>query len=544
MQVATDDARWQALVDDLRKERDGYKKAYEIALLELERLRRNLFGRKAERVDPAQVALVFEPFRKFFEPANDSSANATSETESDEDGRKKRRRKHTSHGRRRLADEDLPEETIELRPPAELALGAVQIGQDISYRAEYKRGGWVRLKLVRPRLVMPSDKQTFERTGSPTTVIIAPMPDEMIPGGIAGPGFLAHVMVGKFADHIPFHRQEKILEREGIHVDRGTMCRWAQKCHETASLVVDAMVKDAIATAAVIGTDATGTLVQSPEQCRRGHFWVCIADRAHIFFRYTPRHTHETPLQLFAGFQGYLQADASSVYDALFKKDDGPTEVGCLAHARRKFFEAIRSDKRRALIGVGFINELYDIERPLKDLPPSRRLEVRRARAGPVAVELDKWKNGLLADRDLLPRSPLARALRYLDRHWDALTRFLHDGRVRLDNNPSELELRRLVVGRKNWLFVGSDESAPATATFVSLIASCALHGLDPETYLRDLFRVLPNWPRPRVLELSPKYWIRTRALLDPKQLDMSLGPLTIPPPLRAENRSKEIDAP
>jgi hypothetical protein len=227
-----------------------------------------------------------------------------------------------------------------------------------------------------------------------------------------------------------------------------------------------------------------------------------------------------------------VQADAAGVYDAMFRQDDGPTEVGCWAHARRKFFEAIRSHREPALIGVGFIGKLFDIDRDLKELPVGRRTELRRDRAGPVLDLFAQWKDKLLASRELEPRSPLARALGYVDRHWVPLTRFLDDARLRLDNNPSELELRRLVIGRKNWLFVGSDDTAPVTCTFVSLIASCKLHGLDPETYLRDLFRILPSWPRPRVLELAPKYWTATRARLDLVQLDMILGPVTVPPPL------------
>lgn len=373
---------------------------------------------------------------------------------------------------------------------------------------------------------MPTDEETKARTGSETTVVTVPPPDEMIPGGIAGPGALAHVLAKKFADKLPFNRQEQIFAREGtIEIDRGTMCRWSQRCHELANLVVDAMIEDARENAAVMATDATGVLVQAPEQCKRGHFWVTIADRDHVFFRYSARHTKEEPKAFFKGFKGYLHADASSVYDALFRQDDGPTEVACWSHARRGYFWSIRSAREPALIGIGFINKLFEIDRGLKDLPPGRRAELRRARCAPVLAAFRDWRDKLLADTNLEPRSPIARALRYTRNHWDALTRFLEDGRLRLDNNLSELELRRLVVGRRNWLFVGSDEHAPATCTFVSLIASCSLHRLDPEGYLRDLFRVLPSWPRNRVLELAPKNWARTRARLDPYELETILGP-------------------
>lgn len=518
------------------RERDEYRKAYELAQLELERLRRGLFGRKSERVDAAQVALAFAEFEKQLaalvpvstatpEPAADAVAADLQQPESPPP------RARSSHGRRKLAEEDLPEEVVRVGPPASLVDSATTLGVDVSFRVEYRTGHFVRVRYERARCVVPTDPQTAAQTGSDTTIVVADMPDEMIPGCIAAPGALAYVINAKFADHLPFHRLEKMMERDGFRVSRGTMCGWAAGCHQLSRLVVDAMMKDAIEHAHVIGTDATGVLVQAPEQCKRGHFWVCIADRDHVFFRYTPRHTREEPKALFAGFKGYLQADAAGVYDAMFRQDDGPTEVGCLSHARRKYFESVRSDRERALIGIGFLGKLFEIERALKHLPPTKKLELRRARAGPVLDLFRQWKDKLLASGDLEPRSPIARALRYTDRHWTALTRFVDDGRLRLDNNPSELELRRLVIGRKNWLFVGSDETAPVTCTFVSLIASCALHGLNSERYLRDLFRVLPSWPRSRVLELAPKYWKRTRDRLDPAELAMVLGPLTIPPP-------------
>ena len=517
--------------DRARQERDEYRKAYELAQMELERLRRGLFGHKAERVDPAQVALAFQPFQAQLAAVTAALASLPQDAELAPTPPPRRRK---GHGRRRLADQDLPEVVVRVDPPPGLADGATALAVDVTFRVEYKRGHWARVRIERARYVVATDPKTAERSGSDTTILVADMPDEMIPGGIAAPGALAHVIAAKFADHIPFHRQEQMAAREGFPLSRGTMCGWAAGCHELSHLLVDAMMKDAIDHAHVIATDATGVLVQSPGACKRGHFWVCIADRDHVFFRYTPRHTKAEPKALFAGFRGYVQADAAGVYDALFRQLDGPTEVGCWAHARRKFFEAIRSHREPALIGVGFIGKLFQIERDLKDLPITRRTEVRQARAGPVLDLFAQWKDKLLASRDLEPRSPLARALGYVDRHWLPLTRFLDDARLRLDNNPSELELRRLVIGRKNWLFVGSDDTAPVTCTFVSLIASSKLHGLDPEAYLRDLFRILPSWPRHRVLELAPKYWAATRARLDLAQLDMPLGPVTIPPPLPA----------
>jgi len=289
------------------------------------------------------------------------------------------------------------------------------------------------------------------------------------------------------------------------------------------------MIDDAREHAHYIATDATGVLVQANEKCRNGHFWVLVAERDHVIFRYSKKHSSAEPKLFLKGFRGIVLADASNVYDALFTIEDGPTEAGCFAHARRYFYKALSSERELALIGVGFANKLFDIERDIAKLPPDKRLAIRRERAGPVIDALRAWRDEALARDDVHDGTPIRRALNYLRNHWVALTRFLDDGKIPIHNNRSELELRRLVVGRANGLFVGSDESAEWTCSFVSIVASCELHGLDPQAYLRDLFRLLPTWPRNRLLELAPKNWRATRARLDLAELEMPLGPITIP---------------
>jgi hypothetical protein len=286
----------------------------------------------------------------------------------------------------------------------------------------------------------------------------------------------------------------------------------------------------------VIATDATGVLVQANEKCKKGHFWVYVADRDHVIFRYSAQHSNAEPKAYFQGFRGTVLSDASNVYDVLFGLPDSPGEANCWSHARRYFYKALDSDNHEeALIGVGFCNELFDLERQWKKLPPQKRIEMRKQRAGPVIEMLRRWKDEQLESPRVAEGSRLRKALNYLTNQWPALCTFLENGRVPIHNNESERQLRSLVVGRANWLFVGSDETAPWTCTFVSLVASCQLHGIDPEGYLRDLFRVLPVWPKNRMLELAPKYWRATRERLDEAHLALPLGPLTVPParPLR-----------
>lgn len=381
-------------------------------------------------------------------------------------------------------------------------------------------------------------------TTARTTIWCAPPPDEIIPRGLPLPDLLAHILTGKFADKLPFNRQEGIIARSGVRITRGTMCSWVERAHAIAKYVVQAMCDEAMAKAHFIATDATGVLVQANEKCKKGHFWVFVADRDHVFYRYSARHSHDEPLDFFRGFHGIVLADASSVYDALFRLPDGPDEAGCNSHARRYFYKALASDNPRALVGVAFFNRLFELERAFAKLPPPERLRMRQEQSAPVVEQLAAWRMDQLTQ---VPEgTPIRTALNYLGNHWDALTRFLRDGHIPIHNNWSELHLRSLVVGRANWLFVGSDESAAWTCTFVSLVASCQLHGLDPQAYFRDLFRVLPSWPRNRVLELAPKYWRATRTRLDLAELALPLGPLTVPPrltPSEAEQSAQKPDA-
>jgi hypothetical protein len=238
---------------------------------------------------------------------------------------------------------------------------------------------------------------------------------------------------------------------------------------------------------------------------------------------------------MFRGFSGYIQADAHAIYDALFRGeavDDEsvpPTEVGCWSHARRRFWEAAVSGFAVAREGLLRIRKLYELDRAWTDLPPAARLKKRQTILRPFVDEFFEW---VAAQNDLTSqeRGLVTKALGYALRQQLALRRFLDDGRLRMDNNTSENALRVIATGRKAWLFFGSDDHAEAAANLYSLIASCKLHGIEPERYLAEVIRILPYWPRERLLELAPAYWASTRARLDPTELDAELGPITVPP--------------
>lgn len=293
---------------------------------------------------------------------------------------------------------------------------------------------------------------------------------------------------------------------------RSAWPRWVQASTALLSHVVEAMWRDAKENASYSIVDATGVLVQAKDRCKRAHFYVVVVPKEHVLFRFTRTNDGESVAELLADFRGYLHADAATVYHELYRRELGHlAEVGCWAHARRKFFEALSYDRDRALMGIGFISHLYDAHREALDEKSGEADRAKRAAAArPVLAELLSWVRHEIR---VVPEStPIHAALGYIVRQRRALLRFLDDGRIRLDTNPAELALRREVVGRKNWLFVGSDEGARWNTTTVSLVASCQLHGIEPWAYLRDVLTLLPSWPQSRVLELSPKHWKTTFA--------------------------------
>lgn len=345
-------------------------------------------------------------------------------------------------------------------------------------------------------------------------VVVADLPDRPVPRCMAGPGLLAHVLVAKYADHLPLDRQERIFKRDGVPIAKSTLCGWVAASTAVLSRIVEAMWKDTRESAAYCVVDATGVLVLAKDRCRRCHFYVVVVPKEHVLFRFTVNNGGEDVARVLDGISGYVHADAASVYHETYRKADDVVEVGCWAHARRKFFEALSRDRERAMIGIGFISLLYDAHRAALDKKTRvADRDKRAAAARPILARILRWVRKEL--RVVEKGTPIHVALGYVTRQWAPLTRFLDDGQLRLDTNPAELALRREVVGRKNWLFCGSDGGAGANAIAVSLIASCDMHEIEPWAYLRDVLMLLPGWCQTRVLELSPKHWKATSSRPD-----------------------------
>ena len=487
------------------------KKLLDKTMTELALLKRQLFGQKSERIDPRQTQLAFSLVMDAIERLAGGDETAAAEAEAALEKLrqlKTAKKKSTPHGRREVAKMELPVERVVIEPPELQFPGAellVKIGEDVSEHIDRRPASMVRVQVVRPKYLRPEDPQAT--TSNVTTILQADLPARPVPKSTAGPGLLAHVLVSKYADHIPLHRQESIFKREGVPLPRSTLGGWVQGSTDLLKRIVDAMWQDAH-TAPVVISDATGVLVQAKDACKRAHFYVVVVPGRSVLYRYTIKNDGDTVAKILGGFSGKLHVDASSVYHELFRQKPGLVEVGCWAHARRKFFQSVDKDRERALTGIGFIGLLYDAHNAsmVAGVVDGAR---RRTLAEPI---LDKFRAWVDRERAAVGESGgIATALGYVERQWSGLTQFLSDGTLRMDTNPAELQLRRQVVGRKNWLFVGSDDGAGWNTVAVSLIASCQLHGIEPWAYLRDVLLLMPVWNQLRVLDLAPHCWQATR---------------------------------
>jgi transposase len=537
-------------VAELTRERDHLRASHERLRLELELLRRRIFIAKAERVDTRQLELDFAAALAALDQlAGLPPASADSNGEG---GKPAPKGKNKPTGRRDLSKLPLEEERVEITDELFEKLVAAgkaeRIGFEVSYKLAYKRGGIRRLVIAR------ANYRAIGKDGE-AQIETAPMPPECFPRSLAAPSMLAHVLSEKYTDGLPLNRIEDRAARDGVALDRGTMCRWVEDAGATAgTTVIAAARKEAFETAFCIATDATGIAVQ-PERrpdgahqaCRRGHYFVLIADKDHIFYEYTPKETSAFVEEMFRGYSGYVQADAKSVYDVLFREPEKPPgeddvdkrdEVGCMSHCRRKFWEATCAKSEVAREGLARLGRIFALEEAWRSDSPETIKRLRNQHLRPHLVAFFAWA---VAEYEKVrdQRGLLRSALGYAVRQQVALMRVLDDGRLVLENNRSERALRKIAVGRNAWLFVGSDAHAESAGHILSLIASARLHCLDPEAYLRDLFRVLAHWPRDRYLELAPKYWAKTRVRLDSRELAAEIGPVTVPPPLAAQSEQQ-----
>jgi transposase len=478
-------------------ERDAYHELYQEALERCRKLELGLRGQQSERLrDDAQLSLgVLEMMF-----AEDGRTDL-SELEEEQPVREHKRRKPTG---RKPIPEHLPRIDIEVLPDEVKRAGLdafEKIGEDVSETIERRPASVVVARVVRPKFVRK------DRDREKTEVLVGDVLELPIPRGLAGPGFLADTIVRRWQDHQPLHRLESVFARDGLELSRQTMCDWHMSLAPLCEPLISAMREDAFGQP-YLCVDATGVLVQAKERCRSGHFWVLVAPGRHVLFEYTPKHDGRAVDTILSGYQGFLVADAHAVYDHLYAGGD-VVEVSCWAHSRRYFFKAMDSDPDRAKIALGLIGALFKIERSIQTAAKKKKEQIRQKHSAPIVERFFSWCDAEWPQ--LYEDTPIYDGVRYARNQRDGLERFLQDGRLPLHNNISELNLRRQAVGRKNWLFVGSDDGGRTNATFTSLLASCRMLEIEPWAYLRDLLCLLPTWPVHRLLELAPVNWATTR---------------------------------
>ena len=337
-------------------------------------------------------------------------------------------------------------------------------------------------------------------------VCAAPLPLRPIPGGIAGPGLIAEVIVSKFGDHLPLYRLEDILVRCGVYIARSTLCDWVKFAAELFEPLYELQRKLVLQSAVMWTDDTSVTVLGGPHGSFQGNFWTYLGhEQPYSVYDFTKSRTRDGPARFLRGFTGYLHADAFTGYDAIFL---GPhaaiREVACWAHARRKFFDAVKSYPRESHQVLEWIRQLYDIEDRCRTWSPDARRQLRVAEAIPVLDKIEAYLTGLA--RTVLPKSSLAKAVTYARNQWDALRRYTEDGRLTIDNNVSERTLRHQAIGRKNWLFLGSEAAGPRAAVLYTILAGAKRHRIEPWCYVRDLLLRL-HAEDPRLDEMLPDRW-------------------------------------
>ena len=484
---------------------------------ELSQLKKQLFGKRSEKIDPRQLKLEYsqavEEAAEADEPLSDEPfpAELLKEWEIADDPEpspRKRRGKRKTQVPAELPvvrDEEIhptPEERI-----CSCGCEKVRMGEEISRRLAHQPQRFYWREQVRVKYACPGCSE----------ITRPPLPPAPIEKSLADTSLLADVLLSKFLDHTPLDRLTRIYSRDGVVLSKQTLWSWIEAITDAPLLgaVADEVAKE-VRSRPVIQTDETGILVldrSQPEGRFKGRMWVFCGETGELFYEYTPTKETKWPKARLAGFKGTLQADAYPGFDDLFK-DGSILEAGCSAHARRKFKEAHDAEPSREepKVALVFYRRLFACEREAKrrGLDAKGRLAYRREQVGGLVKRFYAWLKGLKPK--LVKSDPLFAAVRYALNHKAALTRFLKDGRVELDNNRSERSLRQVAVGRKNWLFAGSPRGAQAAATAYTLLMSCRELGVSPREYLIDVLERLSTHPHDRIAELTPRGWQAARA--------------------------------
>lgn len=494
----------KALVIEQRAQLNSRIAEIEHLKLLIAKLKRMQFGRSSERLD-RQV----EQLELRLEELQSHQAQVAAPRKPDAEEKRQ--------PVRRPLPEHLPRERIVHEPACNCPdCGAAmrKIGEDVSEVLDYVPARFRVIRHVRPKMACTACER----------IVQVEAPSRPIDRGLAGPGLLAHVLVSKYADHLPLYRQAQIYAREGVELERSTLAEWVGGCFQLVDPLIDALARYVLG-ATKLHADDTPVPVLEPGRGRTktGRLWTYVRDdrpaasteAAAVLFRYSPDRRGEHPKTHLAQFSGILQADAYAGFGHLYEAGR-IQEAACWAHARRAFYDIHQANQSPiAAEALARIGALYGIESEIRGKPPDERAAARQARAGPLLESLREWLRQML--NRVSKKSELAKAIGYVLTRWGALTRYGSDGRIEIDNNAAERALRAVALGRKNYLFCGSDAGGERAAGIYSLIGTAKLNELDPEAYLRYVLERIADHPINRIEELLP--WNVAAALRNDKPM-------------------------
>jgi transposase/polyhydroxyalkanoate synthesis regulator phasin len=457
-------------------------------------LKRWKFGRSREQLDAAQASLLDETI--------DADIAAIEQELQDLEPPDKAAKEPRQAPKRAALPPELPRVDLHHEPDSTTCTCGCQlkrIGEDVSEKLDYTPGVLTVQRHVRGKWAC-SECQTLTQ---------APVPAQIIDKGLPTSGLLAQVLVAKYSDHLPLYRQEAIFGRSGYAIARSTLAQWVGVCGVQLQPLVDAL-KTAMFQSAVLHADETPVAMLKPgnKKTHRAYLWAyapsTFDDLKAVVYDFCESRAGEHARAFLGDWSGGLVCDDFSGYKASF--GTAITEVGCMAHARRKFFDLHVSNKSEiAQQALTYIGQLYEVERKVKHLSADERGRIRKDKSKPLVDALHQWM--LLQRQRITDGTATAKALDYSLKRWVALTRFVEDGRLPIDNNWIENQIRPVAIGRGNWLFAGSLRAGQRAAAVMSLIQSAKLNGHDPHAYLKDVLARLPTQKNSRIDELLPHNW-------------------------------------
>jgi len=464
--------------------------------IENAQLRRMIFGQKSERfvpVDADQIVL----------PGLEAPSGKAAKTETINYTRRKREKaKVTPHGRSPLPAH-LPRIEVVIEPEGDLG-GCKRIGEEVTETLEYKAAELHVLRTIRPKYAKPDGEG----------VLIAPMPSMPLPKSEAGASLLAHILVSKYVDHIPFHRLRQQFKRNSqIDIPASSIDGWFKGASALAA-PVGMLMREMIKSSSYLQADETPIRVQDPTvkgKCHTGFMWPYLDPvQGVVVFDYQPTRGRNGPDKMLEEFSGALQADGYEGYKH-FEHRAGITLLGCFAHARRYFEKALDQDKERATWMLAAIQKLYQVEREAREanLSFTDRYQLRQEKSVPILVDIKEWL--YQNSTKVLPASLIGKAINYTVGMWPRLERYITDGRFEIDNNLIENAIRPIALGRKNYLFAGSHEAAQNAALIYSLMATTKFHNVNPAEYLEYVFQNILDYPFHKLADLLPQNW-KTRS--------------------------------